>query len=131
MTVATGSGRSLHLHSLTSLLADLVSGRAVGLGEDNGSFALGSPEARALLDWYRLNQAVWSKNVARKQLTQLIDATSGTPPALPEAAPAAATVRTFAPVRVAIHNFSGIQEYNSGAESMTTALIPSPSRWER
>ena len=69
----TISARSLHLHSLRSLLADLVSGQAVGL-EGKQPFSLASLEARALLDWYRKNEGTSSKNVTVDVLWQLLTA---------------------------------------------------------
>ena len=44
--------RSLHLHTLDSLCADLISAREVGVGKDDTSFTLNSVAARAVLNWY-------------------------------------------------------------------------------
>ncbi|QCG94429.1 hypothetical protein E6C67_10875 [Azospirillum sp. TSA2s] len=107
--LATADVRSLHLHSLDSLLADLVSGRPVGLDADGTRrFALGTDEARSLLDWYRRNRPVWSKAVAKDLLPLLVDVAAQTPPDLT----AASTPRSYLPIRVEILRFGGVQEYD-------------------
>jgi hypothetical protein len=44
--------RALHLHTLDSLIADLVSGRPVQI-ESGERFVLPDPRSRAALEWYR------------------------------------------------------------------------------
>ncbi len=105
--------RSLHLHSLDSLLADLVSGHPVGMDADGRHrFALESDEARALLDWYRKNRPAWSKPVASELLPLLMTAAAQAPPELTAAPATSSTPRNFAPVRVEIVRFGGVQEYD-------------------
>jgi hypothetical protein len=106
--------RPLHLHSLSSLLADLVSGRSVGLDKDvKRTFALESVEARALLDWYRTNKGAWSKNVTGEVMSALVNAATQTPSYLKASAAVAPKPQTFVPKRIEIHRFGGVQEYGS------------------
>jgi hypothetical protein len=119
----TISARSLHLHSLRSLLADLVSGQAVGL-EGKQPFSLASLEARALLDWYRKNEGTWSKNVTVDVLWQLLTAAEQNPPQLTALVVGSATPRTFSPKRVEMYRFGGVQEYDS-EEVLTIDLTSS------
>ena len=110
----TADVRSLHLHSLDSLLVDLVSGRPVGLDADGTRrFALGTDEARALLDWYRRNRPVWSKAVAKDLLPLQVDAAAQTPPDLTAASASSYTPGSYVPIRVEILRFGGLQEYDS------------------
>lgn len=105
--------RSLHLHSLDSLLADLVSGRPVGLDADGTRrFTLESDEARTLLDWYRRNRTAWSKAVAKELLPLLVDAAAQTPPDLTAASISSSTPRSYVPTRIEILRFGGVQEYD-------------------
>ena len=105
--------RSLHFHSLDSLLTDLVSGRPVGLDADGTRrFAMPSSEARALLDWYRRNRTICSKPVAKELLPLLVDAAAQTPPNLTAHSATASTPRSYVPMRVEIVRFGGVQEYD-------------------
>ncbi|NYZ17883.1 AAA family ATPase [Azospirillum sp. RWY-5-1] len=108
------SVRSLHLHTLATLLTDLVSGRAVGLDETGTrSFALETVEARSLLEWYRTNERVWSQPVAQAHLPALIAASRIAPPVLAPISMATTTLHAYVPQRVRIHRFGGVQEYDS------------------
>src|SRR3979490_135880 len=76
------TARSLHLHTLDSLLADLVSGRAVVVGEET-SFALADERTRSALQWYRARGAVnWIANGSAAHGQQLVDAILNEPPVL-------------------------------------------------
>ncbi|MBY6262011.1 hypothetical protein EI613_08765 [Azospirillum sp. 412522] len=109
----TADARSLHLHSLDSLLADLVSGRPVGLDADGmRRFALQTAEARALLDWYWRNRPTWSKAVGKELLPLLVEAAAQTPPDLTAASAATSTLRSYLPIRIEIFRFGGVQEYD-------------------
>jgi len=72
----------LHLHTLDSLLADLVSGRAVETAS-GGPFVLPDERTRSALEWYRKKgPASWSANVSEAAAKELVDAILGSPPDL-------------------------------------------------
>jgi hypothetical protein len=55
--------RPLHLHTLDSLIADLISGRGVEVGASE-QFKLADDRARAALEWYRKKGAgAWTASV--------------------------------------------------------------------
>src|SRR5229473_734782 len=83
--------RPLHLHTIESLCADLVSGRFVGVGPENTPFRLSGDGARAVLDWYRRNPRRWTSNVSQSDAEALVDASLAQPPILPAAVARSAT----------------------------------------
>lgn len=106
----TADVRSLHLHSLDSLLADLVSGRPVGLDADGTRrFALGTDEARSLLDWYRRGTGRCGRRPSPKTCCR----SWRTPPDLTVASASSNTPRSYVPIRVEILRFGCVQEYDS------------------
>jgi hypothetical protein len=71
--------RALHLHTLDSLIADLVSGRSVLVDEER-LFVLPDDRTRSALEWYRKRGAVtWSANVSAQHGDALVDATLQNP----------------------------------------------------
>ena len=54
--------QKLHLHTLDSLCNDLVGGHAVQYGSESQLLQL-SKNSRSILEWYRLNQHKWHKNL--------------------------------------------------------------------
>src|SRR5947209_572180 len=75
--------RALHLHTLDSLLSDLVSGRAIAVGHDQ-LFAFADERTRSALQWYRSRgEANWPANVAKNHCEQLVDAALADPPQVP------------------------------------------------
>lgn len=113
----TAASRDIHLLTTDALLADLIGGRAVTLG--NGEqLTLASDDARAVLDWYRRNRAKWQGNLSVGDTEAVID-TIGTPPptilATADAAPASPT-RVLRLVRVEAHRFAGLHAYGRVTE---------------
>lgn len=111
------SPRPLHLHTLDSLLADLVSGRPISIA-DGTTFTLPDDRARSALQWYRSRGAAnWSANVSVTHGEQLVDAIQQSPPkleALP-ARPANANTRRLTLVRLEAHRFAGLHKFGTPA----------------
>ena len=109
--------RPLHLHTLDSLLADLVSGRAVSVG-DTATFALLNDRARSALQWYRKRGAAnWSANVSVAHGEELVDAIKLAPPEVPAlpARPANANQRRLTLVKLQAHRFAGLHKFGTPA----------------
>jgi hypothetical protein len=109
------TARSLHLHTLDSLLADLVSGRAVVVGEET-SFALADERTRSALQWYRARGAVnWIANVSAAHGQQLVDAILNEPPVLEPLTerPANANNRQLTLVKLEAHRFAGLHTFGT------------------
>jgi hypothetical protein len=119
--MAESAPRPLHLHTLDSLLADLVSGRAVTLG-DGATFVLSDDRARSALQWYRKRGAAnWSANVSAAHGEELVDAIQFAPPNAPAlpARPANANKRRLTLTSLKAHRFAGIHKFG-------TVAVPPP-----
>lgn len=115
--MANSVPRPLHLHTLESLLADLVSGRSVSVGKD-ATFALPDDRARSALEWYRKRGAAnWPANVTPTHGEQLVDAIQLAPPDMPAlpARPANANMRRLTLVRLQAHRFAGLHKFGTPA----------------
>jgi hypothetical protein len=108
--------RPLHLHTLDSLCADLVSGRAISVGTDGTLFSLPNDRTRSALQWYRKRGAEnWSAAVNAQHGEQLVDAILAPPPnvtAFP-VGPANANGRRLTLKKVEAHRFAGLHKFGT------------------
>ncbi|MER8785546.1 ATP-binding protein [Mesorhizobium sp. M1006] len=106
--------RPLHLHTLDSLVADLVSGRSILAGEDD-PFIL-DDRSRSALQWYRQKGPnTWTANVSVAHAEDLVSAIAKDPPevaALPFRA-ANATARRLSLKRLEAHRFAGLHKFGT------------------
>jgi hypothetical protein len=113
--VPEAESRSLHLHTLDSLIADLVSGRPVqtGVGEP---FVLPDERTRSALEWYRKKGAAgWKTNVSAQHGEDLVDTILQEPPELPAlpARPANANSRRLRLKKLEAHRFAGLHKFGT------------------
>ena len=109
--------RSLHLHTLDSLIADLISGRPVRTGA-NEPFLLPDERTRSALEWYRKKGATaWTAAVSAPHGEDLVDAVVKKPPELPAlpARPANANARRLLLKKVEAHRFAGLHKFGTPA----------------
>jgi hypothetical protein len=107
--------RSLHLHTLDSLLADLVSGRPVQTNADK-RFVLPDEPTRSALEWYRKKGAAgWTASVSAQHGEELVDAILLKPPELPTlpARPANASTRRLRLKKLEAHRFAGLHKFGT------------------
>lgn len=106
--------RPLHLHTLQTLIVDLISARPVLLG-DGSTFALTDAASRGALNWYRgRGSANWTSNVTSAVCEELIKATTKSAPVLPPLASAGANAaKRLTLTRVRAHRFAGIQKFGT------------------
>lgn len=107
--------RPLHLHTLDSLVADLVSGRPVEttIGDP---FLLPDERTRSALEWYRKKgPTAWTTNVSAANGEDLVDAISLPPPILPAlpARPANAKKRRLRLKKLEAHRFAGLHKFGT------------------
>ncbi len=107
--------RSLHLHTLDSLIADLVSGRAVqtAAGEH---FVLPDDRSRSALEWYRKKgSSGWTASVSATHGEDLVDTIQKAPPELPAlpARPDNAKNRRLRLKRLEAHRFAGLHKFGT------------------
>ena len=107
--------RALHLHTLASLITDLVSGRAISIGEGR-SFVFSDERTRSALEWYRKKgSAAWTASVSVATAEGLVDSILLEPPqltALP-ARPANANSRRLRLKKVEAHRFAGLHKFGT------------------
>ncbi len=117
-TTAEFEARSLHLHTLDSLLSDLVSGRAIVVGDDQ-LYALPDDRTRSALDWYRKRgEANWGAAVSATHAENLVDAIQGEPielEALP-ARPLNANARRLTLRKLEAHRFAGLHKFGTPSD---------------
>lgn len=71
--MAESESRFLHLHTLDSLIADLVSGRPIQTGSRE-HFFLPDERTRSALEWYRKKgSANWTASVSVQHGEDLVD----------------------------------------------------------
>lgn len=107
--------RPLHLHTLESLIADLISGRAIETAEGK-CFALSDERARSALEWYRKKgPAGWVANVSTPLGEDLVNAILAKPPDLPAlpARPANANSRRLRLKKMEAHRFAGLHKFGT------------------
>ena len=112
-----GDARSLHLHTLDSLIADLVSGRPVLTGAGK-HFVLQDDRTRSALDWYRKKGAAgWGASVSTQHGEDLVNSVLQKPPQLP-APPARsgqASNRRLRLKKLVAHRFAGLHKFGTPA----------------
>lgn len=113
--MSNSESRSLHLHTLDSLIVDLVSGRPVETtaGEP---FVLPSERTRSALEWYRKKGApAWTANVSAVNGEDLVDAIHLAPPELPmlPARPSNAKSRRLKLKKLEAHRFAGLHKFGT------------------
>lgn len=107
--------RPLHLHTLDSLIADLVSGRSIQTGAAK-EFVLQDERTRSALDWYRKKGPLaWAANVTAQIGEDLVDAILLKPPELPAlpARSAHANSRHLRLKRMVAHRFAGLHKFGT------------------
>lgn len=105
--------RPLHLLTIDTLLADLISGRVIATSEGH-SLILPTEQARSALNWYRLNRGKWAGNVMAADCDAIVDAIATTPPDIVSSA----GTPTHAPryltlARLKAHRFAGLHAYGT------------------
>lgn len=107
--------RPLHLHTLDSLIADLVSGRPVETAAEE-PFVLPDERTRSALEWYRKKgAAAWTANVSAASGEDLVNAILLAPPELPAlpARPANAKSRRLKLKKLEAHRFAGLHKFGT------------------
>lgn len=101
--------RPLHLHTLESLCADLISARPVGVGKNNDPFSLTTTEARSVLNWYFRNRTKWAGNVMTPDVEAIVDSIAKAPDKIPSAGSTSThSPKQYTLVKVQAHQFAGL-----------------------
>jgi hypothetical protein len=107
--------RPLYLHTIESLIADLVSGRPVRTSTHE-RFVLSDVPTRSALDWYRRKRAaVWTSKVSAQHAEDLVDSVLKRPPelaALPTR-PTNANARRLRLKKLEAHRFAGLHKFGT------------------
>lgn len=106
--------RSLHLHTLDSVCADLISARPIGVGKDDAPFLLQSDAARSTLNWYYGHKGKWAGNVMVADVDAIVDCVATAPNALPEATLGLSQAGSrYTLISVCAHQFGGLHHCGS------------------
>ena len=106
--------RPLHLHTVESLCADLISGRPVGVGRQNTDYRLESITSRSILAWYRANRDRWAGNVRKADIETIVDVIAKEPPELSATVVMRGDVkRRLKLVKIEAHRFGGLHAYGT------------------
>ncbi|QWK81534.1 AAA family ATPase [Ochrobactrum sp. BTU1] len=109
--------REIHLLTTDVLLSELVNGCEVSLGGEK-RLGIASPDARAMLDWYRRNPKKWAANLNGDDVEVLIDLVGSEPPSVAPAAgasnaPSGSRLRLL---KLRAHRFAGLHVYGKASE---------------
>ena len=63
---------SLQIHTLDTLLDELVSGRPIALNGNGQVFQIAGAEARSIFAWYREHRDKWARSVAKDDIGKVI-----------------------------------------------------------
>ncbi|MGU3317492.1 ATP-binding protein [Sphingomonas sp. M6A6_1c] len=103
--------RPLHLLTIDVALADLISGRKIGL-DTAETFGIPSVEARSILDWYRRHRPKWAGNLHAVDGEAIVDSIAAPPAALAAATSTVAGTRPLLRLaRIVAHRFAGLHAY--------------------
>lgn len=98
--------RALHLHTIDSLCADLISVPPVGVGKDDEPFQLASDAARSVLNWYHGHKNKWAGNVQSMDVEAIVDCIAKPPDSIPEAVlPSPQEKKRYTLVSIRAHQF--------------------------
>jgi recombinational DNA repair ATPase RecF len=105
--------RPLHLHTLDTLIADLVSGRKIAVDE-NETFGLSSNRSRSALKWYQnKGEDRWSGNISQPIGEELVSAIQTDTPELLQAntGQSNSSTRRLRLVKLQAHRFAGLHRF--------------------
>lgn len=106
--------RALHLHTIDSLCADLISIRPIGVGKDDAPFQLASDAARSVLNWYYGHKNKWAGNVQSTDVEAIVDCIAKPPDSIPEAIlPSPQEKKRYTLVSIRAHQFGGLHRGGS------------------
>ena len=107
--------RALHLHTLASLVVDLINGEAISI-RDGTTYALPDEWTRSALEWYRNRGATaWTANVSAAHAEELVDSILQKPPQLPPSTAALfnSNNRRLRLKKVEAHRFAGLHKFGT------------------
>ncbi|MBC8270292.1 MAG: AAA family ATPase, partial [Rhodospirillaceae bacterium] len=110
---------ALHLHTLDSLLRELVSGRPVLVGDDGEQYAIENEATRSILDWFMEDKSRWTGQVRGDgEANAIVQASQNTPPthSVVLSKTTAVSHPTYTVKKVRAYQFAGLHTYGSTEE---------------
>lgn len=116
--------RDIHLLTTEILLAELVGGRSIAL-EESEELAMADADARAVLDWYRLNKDKWTSRLSADDAEAVVGkiATGAPELAAAEEAEGHAVGRRLRLVKVEAHRFAGLHMFGTSPQPPETFVF--------
>ena len=109
----------LQIHTLDTLLDELVSGRRISLDGDGQVFQIAGADARSVFAWYRDHRHKWAKSVAKDDIEAIVSHLDRPAPVLAPTAAAAGTrgKRILLLKSIRAHRFGGIHRFGTVDEA--------------
>lgn len=118
MTTDQSIERDFHLLTTEALLNDLVSGRNIAIG-DGRALMIRSDDARAILDWYRLNSGKWTANLTEADTEAIVDLVGTAPPTVTtsDTGSSQRLIKRLKIARVVAHGFAGLHAHKAAGQT--------------
>ena len=106
---------SLQIHTLDTLLDEMVSGRPIALNGDGQVFQIVGADARSIFAWYRDHRDRWARSVAKDDIEDIVNQLDRPAPVLTPAAAAAGArgKRILLLKSIRAHRFGGIHRFGT------------------
>lgn len=107
--------RPLHLHTVDTILNDLVGGYSIGVGESNTEYSIEGEHARSILNWYMHNRNLWTKQLNATVAMQVANASQATLPSLSQTPNTTQQVdkKQYTLLSIKAFRFSGLHNHGS------------------
>jgi hypothetical protein len=109
----------LQIHTLDTLLDELVSGRPIALNGDGQVFQIAGADARSVVAWYREHRDRWARSVAKDDIEAIVSQLDCPAPVLVPGATAAGAngKRILLLKSIRAHRFGGIHRFGTVDEA--------------
>lgn len=121
----------LHLHTLASLLQELVAGRPVQVDDHGRLFELSEPGTRSILAWYGRSQHKWAGNSTKTDAEEVAAQVDLPPPAPPPAAVHQSGIakQWYRLKSISAHRFAGLTKYGRPSAPPDDFRLDLPQRF--
>ena len=115
----------LHLHTVDSLLKELISGRPILV--NGNEFVITSQESRAILNWYKNNQEKWDKANREEDVNLIVKTLSQTPPSFTTQVPKTQKgALKYHLEKIEINQFGGVNKFSENKNDVLEFDLQKP-----
>lgn len=115
----TATTTPLHIHTLDTLLDELVSGRTIALNDEGRVFQIAGTDARSVFAWYRDHRNTWARSVAKEDIEAIVSQLDTPAPVMaPTVSTAGARGKRILLLKsIRAHRFGGIHRFGTVDEA--------------